>query len=106
MDYTGGAARVGGIASVLPPGGAIKMSQPLLQQPTRVDWHTRIDLNRATDGSQVEFVADSDATLVHERLWQRDLKLARHFRHGNSVGSVKALVKARSGLQKLADVSS
>jgi hypothetical protein len=62
------------------------MSQPLLQQPTRVDWHTRIDLNRATDGSQVEFVADSDATLVHERLWQRDLKLARHFRHGNSVG--------------------
>ena len=56
-------------ASVLAPGGAIKMSQSLLEQPTRVDWHTRIDLNRATHGSQLEFVADSDATLVHERLW-------------------------------------
>jgi hypothetical protein len=57
------------------------MAQSPLPHVSCVQHHTSIDLNRLADCSELQLVADADATVIHERLWQRDLKLACYFSH-------------------------
>lgn len=54
---------------------------------------TPVDLNRPTNRSQFQLVADADSTSLGERLWQCDLKLPGHFRHEPMIASIKDGVK-------------
>jgi hypothetical protein len=56
-------------------------------------WRATVDLDRMTNRPQLQLVTDPYSATFDQRLWQRDLKLARHLRHGRIIAVVKDSVK-------------
>ena len=73
--------------------GLIKVGE-LVAGPLRFRlWPATVDVNRMTNRPQLQFVTDLYSASFYQRLWQRDLKLARHLRHSVIIALVKDSVK-------------
>jgi hypothetical protein len=71
----------------------IKVGKPVAGPLSFGLWRVTVDLNRMTNRPQLQFVTDLYSASFYQRLWQRDLKLARHLRHGVIIALVKDSVK-------------
>jgi hypothetical protein len=52
-------------------------------------WRATVDQNRMTNRPKLQFVTDLYSATFDQCLWQRDLKLASHLRHGVIIALVK-----------------
>ena|SRR2546427_12790461 len=80
-------------AGALAGRGPVEVREPVAAQLRRLARGASVDLYRPTNRPQFQLVADTDPASVGECLWQRDLELAGHLRHGAIVTLIKDCVK-------------
>jgi hypothetical protein len=83
----------GSFARALSRRRAVEMRQPLATDPGGIAQRPLVDLNRPADRTQLQFVADANATLFGQRLWQGDLQLSGYLGHDSILALVKDDVK-------------